>query len=210
MKSLNPFPYIYKAKFDFDWKALKGPVKGHLSAAAERIQEYNINTHEKDGGVSSVVINKIYPPHAWNEFEEFRPWLFNQVDDLWNKWNLAPMERHLDASWINVHPPGAYTEEHHHQNVTIAVAAYLHVPKDSGRFMIKNPLLPYLYSMPLHYYYFDDKREWEYIEVESGDVLFFPGWMTHKTEKNLSDKDRYVMSLNIMGNYVNDASSIRY
>lgn len=64
--------------------------------------------------------------------------------------------------------------------------------------------------MPLHYYYFDDKREWEYIEVESGDVLFFPGWMTHKTEKNLSDKDRYVMSLNIMGNYVNDTSSIRY
>jgi ectoine hydroxylase-related dioxygenase (phytanoyl-CoA dioxygenase family) len=68
--------------------------------------------------------------------------------------------------------------------------------------MIKNPLQIYKLGEPLDYYYYDNQKEWMPIEVKTNDVLFFPGWLTHKTEKNLSDEHRYVMSLNIMGNYV--------
>ena len=35
------------------------------------------------------------------------------------------------------------------------------------------------------------------IHVETNDVLFFPGWLSHKTEKNVQDDKRYVMSWNI-------------
>ena len=35
------------------------------------------------------------------------------------------------------------------------------------------------------------------VEGKTGDVLFFPGWLTHKTEVNSSEHDRYVMSMNI-------------
>ena len=52
---------------------------------------------------------------------------------------------------------------------------------------------------PLDYHYYESGREWQPIEITSGDVLFFPGWMSHKTEVNLSNEDRYVMSLNIRG-----------
>ena len=44
------------------------------------------------------------------------------------------------------------------------------------------------------------------IQVETNDVLFFPGWLTHKTEKSKSIENRYVMSLNVMGNWINDRS----
>jgi len=204
MKSLNPFPIIHKAHYDFDWKAIKPSVQGYIQAAQEHIQEFNLDTPEKDGGITTVPISKSHhPPHVWDCFEDFRPWLYERVNRVWEEWKLQPMEKHLSDSWLNCHPPGAYTSEHHHQNVTVAVACYLHVPKNSGRLMVKNPFYPYRLGDPLHHAYYDEGMDWEYIDVTSGDVLFFPGWLTHKTERNYSEKDRYIMSLNIMGRYVN-------
>lgn len=203
MKSINPFPIIHRCKYEFDFnEVLQGKVDGHLAAAKQRIDENGYDTHEKGGGTTSVVINKIVPPHVWDEFEDFRPWLYERINRVWDMWHLAPMTKHLSDSWINVHPPGAWTAAHHHQNVTVAIAAYLNVPKDSGRFMVKNPYATYKLGEPLDYNYYDQNMDWEYIEVKTGDVLFFPGWLTHKTEVNNGNKDRYVMSLNVMGNYV--------
>jgi len=202
MKSLNPFPYIIKSNFDFKFDTFKDKVDGHLAAARDQIELNNFDTLEKGGGTTSVVINKIIPPHVWDEFEEFRPWLYTKVDHIWEQWKLQPMIKHLSDSWINIHPPGAWTAEHHHQNVTVAVAAYLNVPNGSGRFMVKNPFYQYKLGEPLQVNYYDDGMDWEYIEVKTNDVLFFPGWLIHKTEINNSNQDRYVMSLNIMGRYV--------
>jgi uncharacterized protein (TIGR02466 family) len=199
---INPFPYIYKSHFDFKFDTIKHKVDEFIGYANDEIQSKKLDTLEKDGGITTVPVCRTTPPHTWEEFDEFKPWLFGQINDVWNHWNLHPMNKHLSESWINMHPHGAYTAEHHHQNVTVAVAAYLHVPENSGRFMIKNPLQIYKLGEPLDYYYYDNQKEWMPIEVKTNDVLFFPGWLTHKTEKNLSDEHRYVMSLNIMGNYV--------
>ena len=45
------------------------------------------------------------------------------------------------------------------------------------------------------YYY--EEYDWETIKVETNDVIFFPGWLVHRTQPNLVDEGRYVMSLNI-------------
>jgi ectoine hydroxylase-related dioxygenase (phytanoyl-CoA dioxygenase family) len=37
---------------------------------------------------------------------------------------------------------------------------------------------------------------WYPVEVKTGDFLLFPPWLYHKTEKNLSNESRYVMSIN--------------
>jgi uncharacterized protein (TIGR02466 family) len=203
MKSLNPFPIIHKSKYDFKFEDLRPKVEGYLQAAKEYIEEHNLTTPEKDGGVTTVPISKGIPPHVWDEFEDFRPWLYERVNRVWDLWRLQPMNKHLSDSWINMHPPGAYTSEHHHQNVTVAVACYLHVPENSGRLMIKNPYHIYKLGDPVHEHYYAEGMDWEYIDVKTGDVLFFPGWLTHKTERNNSEEDRYIMSLNIMGRYVN-------
>ena len=73
------------------------------------------------------------------------------------------------------------------------------MPKGSGDFMVKNPFELQKYSEPLIHDYYDMERDWKSIEVNTNDVLFFPGWLTHKTGVNKVDEDRYVVSLNIMG-----------
>ena len=176
---------------------------GHIQAAKGVIDENKYDTMEKGGGTTSVVISREVPPHVWEEFEDFMPWFYERVNRIWDLWHLTPMNKMLSESWINEHPKGAWTAEHHHQNVTVACAAYLHVPEGSGRFMVKNPYSIYKLSEPLDYHYYDMEMDWEYIDVQTNDVLFFPGWLTHKTEVNKTNKDRYVMSLNVMGNYVN-------
>ena len=75
----------------------------------------------------------------------------------------------------------------------IAIAGYLEVPKDSGNLLIENPLRPYKCSEPIG----KDYSYWGPIEVETNDVLFFPGWLTHKTESNSTDNPRYVLSTNV-------------
>jgi len=199
---INPFPYIYKSHFDFKFDSIKSKVDEFIAQADTAIKERKLGTLERDGGITTVVVCKTTPPHTWDEFDDFKLWLFEQVNDVWNYWNLDPMNKHLSESWINVHPTGAYTAEHHHQNVTVAVAAYLNVPENSGRLLVKNPLQIYKLGEPLDYHYYDRQKDWSPIEVKTNDVLFFPGWLTHKTEKNLSTDNRYVMSLNIMGNYI--------
>ena len=204
MKSYNPFPIIHRCKYDFKFEesTLKARAMGHIEAAREATDLHKYKTHEKGGGTTSVVINKIVPPHVWEEFEDFLPWFYDRVDRIWDMWHLSPMCKHLSDSWINVHPKGAWTEEHHHQNITVACAAYLSVPEGSGRFMVKNPYAQYKLGEPLDRNYYDMGMDWEYIDVQTNDVLFFPGWLTHKTEVNETNNDRYVMSLNVMGNYV--------
>ena len=205
MKSYNPFPIIHRCKYDFNFEksSLKARTMGHMEAAKSVIDEKKYDTMEKGGGTTSVVISKEVPPHIWEEFEDFMPWFYERVNRIWDLWHLTPMNKMLSESWINVHPKGAWTAEHHHQNVTVACAAYLHVPEGSGRFMVKNPYSIYKLGEPLDYNYYDMEMDWEYIDVQSNDVLFFPGWLTHKTETNKTDNNRYVMSLNVMGNYVN-------
>ena len=205
MKSYNPFPIIHRCKYDFNFEksSLKARTMGHMEAAKSVIDEKKYDTMEKGGGTTSVVISREVPPHIWEEFEDFMPWFYERVNRIWDLWHLTPMNKMLSESWINVHPKGAWTAEHHHQNVTVACAAYLHVPEGSGRFMVKNPYSIYKLGEPLDYNYYDMEMDWEYIDVQSNDVLFFPGWLTHKTETNKTDNNRYVMSLNVMGNYVN-------
>ena len=197
---INPHPYIFKGEYDFEFDTIKDKVDTYLDHAKEEIIRQNAQTHEKDGGTTSVIISKQDPPHNWDCFKKFQEnYLYRTIDDVWAQMRFMNLTKQLDTSWINVHPPGAYTEEHHHQNVIIAVAAYLHVPENSGRLLVKNPLQPYKMGEPLVYDYYDEGYDWAPIEVKTNDVLFFPGWMTHKTEKNNSNDDRYVMSMNIIG-----------
>tara|TARA_B100001996_G_C18350332_1_gene473718 strand:- start:158 stop:631 length:474 start_codon:yes stop_codon:yes gene_type:complete len=123
--------------------------------------------------------------------------------EIIRKWHCEPdCEKAVLKSWINVHPQGAYTEAHNHYGSFIAVAAYLHVPKNGGNLLVKNPLTSYKFGDPIHRQYFSedegrDGLEWSQIEVTTGDVLFFPGWLTHKTQKNMSKENRFVMSWNL-------------
>ena len=102
-----------------------------------------------------------------------------------------------DRSWINEHSYGSYTEGHHHQNSQISLSCYLNVPKDSGRFMLKDPMEIYNYSRPMNHNHEQVGGSWRYIGVDTNDVIFFPGFIQHQTERSESNEKRYIMSINI-------------
>ena len=189
-------PQIHRAHYDFDFDSMRSQIDERVDAAASLMRE---DTLERDGGITTVVHCLEDPPHNWKMFDEFKLWLYDRIDEVWEDYQLQPMMRQISESWINKHPPGAWTSEHHHQCIQVAVAVYLNVPENSGRFLVKDPTEVYKRQEPLDYHYYERGGEWEPIEITSGDILFFPGWMYHKTEVNKSKEDRYVMSLNIRG-----------
>jgi len=198
MQSINPFPYIFKDSYNFQFNDWKWRADECLEHAAELKRP----GPEKNGGVTSVVINNHCPPHSWDEMQPFLEWMYPKINQIWDAWKLEPMNKHLSDSWINIHPPGAWTAEHHHQNVIVAVVCYLQVPENSGGLRVKNPFRLQKYSEPVRHEYYDDDGEWEVVNVKTNDVLFIPGWLSHMTEVNNSKDDRYVVSMNIMGTFL--------
>jgi uncharacterized protein (TIGR02466 family) len=211
---INPFPIIFKSKYDFKFKENHQKIFEHLLRSQKLIQEEELITPEKEGGTTSVVLmgtemenmttgerTKNIPPHAWPEFKDFtEKWLPDQLDKIWEIWKLEPnVRKFISESWINVHPKGAYTAEHAHNNVTIAMACYFSVPPDSGRLLVKTPLDAYKYSEPINREYDVKEMYWSPINVETNDVVFFPGWLRHKTEpnNNKDEYERFIMSCNV-------------
>ena len=205
MQGIDAFPaYIYKAKYPFDFKSLQSKIDDYLKKSKEFSTEKNLGDPEAGNAITGVHFNHEFrgageypPPHMWDEFTHFFGFLELSIPFLMNEWFGVDHAFNMNCgeSWINVHRKGGWTTAHHHQNATISIAAYLEVPENSGNFLVENPLRPYKCSEPLSQGYLSDKI-WGPIEVESGDVLFFPGWLTHKTEKSKTDNPRYVLSTN--------------
>ena len=207
---VDAFPaYIYKFNFDFKWDSIKDKVEQYLKDTDELRKKYGLGDPEEDGGISSVHWNYSneedsqydqHPfglPQHWPEFEKYYEHMRLIQDLLCPEWGYNPeWQRPISQSWINVHPKGGWTGEHHHQNAIFATTAYLNKPRNSGHFMVRNPLENLKKAEPVDVSYWNDKKYWGTIEVETNDVLIFPGWLTHKTEVNESDEERYILSTN--------------
>jgi len=199
MEGIDAFPaYIYKTKFDFKFNSFKEKVDEYLKESKRLSTKYNWGDPEHGDAITGVHFNNMSDtwdvPHNWDEFDKFNEYLKFVVPFLMHTWfHAPPCNMSVNESWINVHRKGGFTEAHHHQNATIAIAAYLDVPEGSGNLLIENPLRPYKCSEPLG----DTDLLWGPIEVETNDVLFFPGWLTHKTEKNETNNPRYILSTNL-------------
>jgi len=213
LTTINPTPYMFRNTFDFKWDKIKDKAIQYLKQSEKVIEEHKLDTPERDGGVTTVPLLgcvkiengrevPFVPPHEWTEMADFIEWVKPNIDQVWNAWKLdLNMMKYISMSWINCHPKGAYTAEHHHHNVPVSMACYLHVPPGSGNLLIKNPLAVQNFAMPVVEEYYEKGMEWEVIPVKTGDVFFFPGWLDHKTEVNETDNDRYIMSINVMRNY---------
>tara|TARA_B100001250_G_C19647860_1_gene721230 strand:+ start:132 stop:980 length:849 start_codon:yes stop_codon:yes gene_type:complete len=209
LTTINPTPYMFRNTFDFKWDKIKDKSIEHLKQSEQVIEDHKLDTPERDGGVTTVPLLgcakmengrevPFVPPHEWPEMADFIEWVKPNIDQVWSAWKLDfKMMKYISMSWMNVHPKGAYTDKHHHHNVPVAIACYLHVPPGSGNLMIKNPLAVHNFSMPVDEEYYEKGMEWDVIPVKTGDVFFFPGWLDHKTEVNETDNDRYIMSINV-------------
>lgn len=212
-------PYVFKFRHDFKFNEWKPKVDQYLNDVDELTKANNLTDPEEGGGSTSVHFNfpnknlknfswhgneeeygktHLYGlPSQWPELQDFYDHLNNILHFIQIEWGSDPAwQRFCCENWINRHPKGAWTTEHHHQNAAFATVAYLDLPPGSGYLEVRNPLENLKKGETIAGNFWDQEKHWGQIECESNDVLVFPGWLSHRTQKNFTDNNRYVLSSN--------------
>jgi len=194
---INPFdPYLFKLHFDFDWQTLE-PICENLVNTTKFTDATQLNN-----GHTSQYNN--LKPHQIKEFAPFYSWLVSCIPSIGKvlvgqqsqklmEENNSTMDYYVSNSWVNVHNKDGITSEHNHACTALVVAAYLNMPENGGYYECKDPLEYHKAMLPV-----SNTHLWRQIPTISGDVLIFPGWLNHRTQLNLSDENRWVLTTNLM------------
>ena len=86
---------------------------------------------------------------------------------------------------------------HTHPNSYLSAAYYAKAPKNSGNFMIEDPLSVSRHSYPIIEKETELNIKVASLDVEEGDLLIFPAYLPHQVLPNESDEDRIVISFNL-------------
>ena len=186
IQSANPFePIVHKLHFDFNWESLK-PICKHLIDTTEK-EVYLVKQ-----GKSSVLNPK--QPHEIQQFKSFYQWLMPLVKEIMiSRSGYSKYYKYgIGNSWVNVHDANGQTTVHNHPNTMFVAATYLNMPKRGGYFECKDPLEYHKCG----YNHEDQSWMWKEIPTISGDILIFPGWLQHRTQPNLSNEKRWVLTTN--------------
>ena len=180
--------YLFKMHYNFNWEMLK-PICDELIN-----EESNKPIPILHNGKSSYTHKQ--QPHLHPAFFEYYNWLMNRVRAIYTQGMGYAFADKLNIanSWINLQEKGGYTSEHNHAHTFLVASTYLYMPENGGYFEAKDPL-ELLNSNGYH-----NMSEWRWKEIKtiSGDILIFPSWLIHRTQKNESDEGRYVMTTNFV------------
>jgi uncharacterized protein (TIGR02466 family) len=194
---VTPFePLIIKAHYDgFDWNKLE-PVVESL------IKKTKIKVNLESGDAASSASLPYPQPHNVKELQDFYKWLDPIVQHiLLNEWDLYTGHKYqISNSWVNFHGKGGVTEKHHHGATVLTTAAYLQMPEDGGYIEFRDPLE---YHKGFYMKNYDDEMfGWKRIPAVTGDVLFFPGYLRHRTQPNNNQSmKRWVLTTNYLGSF---------
>lgn len=180
-------PLIWKFNFDFNLIELT-PKLDQLFSLVEKNSEL-----EKDDAVSTVSVDQSLQPHGWQELSKFQNWLGAQIAEIRRANNFVIGHSEVTQSWCNRHCRGGYTEEHTHNFGTFVASCYLKCPTNSGNIEFKDPLEYHKNSYPI----IPELALYREIEVNTNDVLIFPGWLKHRVQPSRTDEERIVMTFNI-------------
>jgi len=187
---------VVRLNFNFDFER-------KLREKCEETINYSDNQPDKvllesGDAVSTVMHNFNGQPHTWVENKRFVEFLYANLPNIQKEFKLPERPLSISNSWVNKHSRGGETLEHTHLGIDLVVSSYLYCPPDSGNLLIRDPLEYHRWStfkeIDPH-----EKHQYPWIEVpvKTNEVLIFPGWLVHKTEKSNTDVDRYVMTTNL-------------
>jgi uncharacterized protein (TIGR02466 family) len=180
---------------DFNWEVLKPKCDALLEESSIFTNSYL----EQGAAQSTVQIrDPLKQPHAWRELDDFHSWLSPRIHEAIMSWRLTEQSYHILNSWVNKHDKGGWTDDHTHREIQFTTAIYLNVPEESGQILFRDPLEYHWAGEPSEFRG-RDNGAWYPVNVKTGDVLLFPGWLPHKTEVSRSNESRYVMTFNYIG-----------
>jgi len=189
---------LVKMHYNFDFET-------NLKSKCDQTIEYSKSQKEKvpleyGNAVSTVIHNSNGQPHTWQENKKFIQFLNANMPYILKEFGLSQQSMVVSNSWVNKHSKGGETLEHMHQFIDLVVSCYLFCPPGSGNLLVRDPLEYHRWSDVVESAFYKTTKyqhPWTEVPVKTNDVLIFPGWLNHKTEKSNSDIDRYVMTVNL-------------
>ena len=191
IQAINPYPpIIFKDSYIF---------KDEHKLTAEKILKLSEkNTSLEKGDAKSSVAYQELAPHKNENFKDFFVWADKQGKEILKHWNIKDYNNfYIGNSWINVHRKGGHTISHNHGFSGLSFGAYICLPDDSGVTEFKDPHYEF---KSLHEYQDENLtlREFYPLNIQQGDVVFFPGWLTHRSQINNTEESRIVLSANFI------------
>ena len=105
------------------------------------------------------------------------------------------------SSWANRHDLGDWTGLHNHTGGAhvhhISTVWYLDKPQGSSDIEFEDPL--HLVKSMAPYHQYDDHSPYTALPAEQYDLVLFPSWLRHRTQKNTLDSARVAISVNYTG-----------
>lgn len=178
MKCYEYFPTkIWVGKCDLDNHKLKEKIK-EFSLQQTGIEKSNV------GG---------YQGHDFYDSEWFDA-IANSIPSL----EENPIKKIKIFNWVNINSDNHYNVRHSHFNSNnfLSGVYYVSVPENSGRIRFWDPRNSWITEMPDNRY-FDGGHAYYAIKPEDGMVIFFPSWLEHDVEPNLSGEERISIAFNI-------------
>lgn len=187
LKEIIPFNNsIYKTQFNFNWKQLK-PIFEKLVDVKE--QDY------LEGGNAVTSYKNNISPLMVSELKEFYDYITPIYKDvLINKWKLPENNEYkISDGWVSKYGYGGYIKPHLHTGIVAVICSYVRLPKKASNIMFKDPY----YDTKSITITENDKWLWKELDCKTNDVLIFHGGCIHKTEPNMTNEDRWVITNNI-------------
>jgi uncharacterized protein (TIGR02466 family) len=100
-------------------------------------------------------------------------------------------------AWANTHTTGGYNTFHTHPGALLSACYYLHLPKESGGLVLKDPrpgamLSPWQGSLK------PNSGSEITIMPQEGQLIIFPNWLEHATEANRDENTRISIPVNAL------------
>jgi uncharacterized protein (TIGR02466 family) len=114
------------------------------------------------------------------------------------KINLEELQFKMGSSWTTLTKPNDTSHQHFHSNYYYSGVIYLSENPSPISFYLG----PYIYNFRERFTFnhtHTNKYNTDKVSYypEKNELIFFPSYVTHQIEKNISDKDRYSLAFNI-------------
>ena len=95
--------------------------------------------------------------------------------------------------WVNYQDKYQFQEYHDHKERVLSGIFYLEVPDNAPGLIIQNPQKANFDDL---FFFQEEVQDVNEIDVETGDLIMFPGWLDHGVNANMTDKPRINIAFN--------------
>ncbi|MBI28979.1 MAG: hypothetical protein CFH21_00337 [Alphaproteobacteria bacterium MarineAlpha5_Bin11] len=150
----------------------------------------NLSLRSADKGWQSE-LNVHKNPEMKNFLNFFIPFKNKVSNELTEEENY---KLEMSTMWININPPGGSNNIHLHPGANYSGVYVVKKPKDSGDLLLYDPRVQsFAMAEPKN----KARRNWVRFNMGNGEILLFPGWLTHSVTRNESKEDRVTISFNL-------------